>query len=192
MSTCGAAQPAGLRPGLRGAAQRTNTDSGSHSALRPAMYREAQIRVGSFNFGIDQEMLTCSSTQAHCEFVERVCSTVVEVGELDILLGCEVCGFNEGFQRAGLNVEDVLPNACRRWNGRLLTNHVAMWDFGGASALVEVPLHGNPYIHTVPVSGGARSLPRSLSLSGTCTSSVGKHRSRIQAERTQCVFCEGT
>ena len=48
--------------------------------------------VGSFNFGVEQGMLTGKHAQKHCANFRRLCAKLVEEGELDILFGSEVGG----------------------------------------------------------------------------------------------------
>ena len=50
--------------------------------------RVVTVRVGSFNFGVDQKMLLPEPWERrHEENVRRVCEDLVDFGDLDILFG---------------------------------------------------------------------------------------------------------
>jgi hypothetical protein len=97
-------------------------------------------------------MMTAKKSQKHCANFARLCATMVEVGDLDILFGSEVGDFGQGFSKAGISVLDVLQKPFGKQNLCVedLHNYVAMWGFGGASQPVVVSPHGPPEIYVIP------------------------------------------
>ena len=53
---------------------------------------EVRVIVGSFTFGMQQNMLA-ANREVHLENFARVCHKLVEQGDLDLLFGREVWGF---------------------------------------------------------------------------------------------------
>ena len=79
-------------------------------------------------------MMTGKSCTKHCTNFARVCARIVEDGDADLLFGCEVGAFRQGFSQARLHVRDIL----RRPFGESVrvaevNNYLAVWGFGGAS-----------------------------------------------------------
>ena len=97
-------------------------------------------------------MITWDTRRNFLNFA-RVCAKLVEEGDLDILLGCEVGGFRQGFRAANVNVGDLLkePFGERNFEFVELDNNLAMWGFGGASQPSVVSLHGSPAVWPIPV-----------------------------------------
>ena len=67
-----------------------------------------EFAVGSFNVGLLQGMLRGKSrtTDRHFDNFARVVATMVEMGNLDIVFGCEVGGHRQGCRRA---LQAVIP-----------------------------------------------------------------------------------
>ena len=105
-----------------------------------------QLRLCSFNFGIDQKMLrrgdaTETTIQRHCANFARVCAELASQGDLDILCGCEVGGKGEGFKQESIEVSDVLrPPFGEDIRIAEIGNYIAVFRFptGGASQPTEV------------------------------------------------------
>ena len=83
--------------------------SACRGAPQPAS-KTREFVIGSFKFGYQQNMMTGSSKTVAKQSANlaRVCATIVEEGSCDILVACEVGGLREGFQRAGIDVRDIL------------------------------------------------------------------------------------
>ena len=89
--------------------------SSSHGASQPETPSSGaplvEFAVGSFNFGMQQTMLTSpkqTTIERNCANFGRVCATIVEEGYLNILFGSEVGGPRAGFRRGLIDVSDVL------------------------------------------------------------------------------------
>ena len=75
-----------------------------------------EFRVVSFNFGIKQAMIGPPTMRGtlyagynnYCWNFARICDTIVQKGQVDLLFGCEVGGFRQGFRCTGMNVWDIL------------------------------------------------------------------------------------
>ena len=75
-----------------------------------------EFRVVSFNFGIKQAMIGPPTMRGtlyagynnYCWNFARICDTIVQKGQVDLLFGCEVGGFRQGFRCTSMNVWDIL------------------------------------------------------------------------------------
>ena len=66
------------------------------------------LRIGTFNFGIQQGMLQKGTHQAHVlENLERIVYDSVEKGSLDLFFGNEIGGDSEGLDGASLSTQDT-------------------------------------------------------------------------------------
>ena len=99
--------------------------------------------MGSFNFGMDQDMLRSrkqKTVDKHCRNFGRVCGKLVEEGELDIMFGCEVGGARQGFRCEMINVKDILREPFGDISVAEVDNYIAICRFRKSS----VVLHGSP------------------------------------------------
>ena len=75
-----------------------------------------EFRVVSFNFGIKQAMIGPATMRGtlyagynnYCWNFACICDTIVQKGQVDLLFGCEVGGFRQGFRCTSMNVWDIL------------------------------------------------------------------------------------
>ena len=69
-----------------------------------------EFKVVSFNFGFAQWMMAAEpcKVQKYCGTFVGACGELVEQGNADLVLGCEVGGFRQGFKREGIDVGEVL------------------------------------------------------------------------------------
>ena len=61
----------------------------------------------------------------HCANFERVCAKIVEEADADILFGCQIGAFRQGFSIARIHVGNLLRNQFGdgvRFEGRLLVD----------------------------------------------------------------------
>ncbi len=115
--------------------------------------------AGSFNFGFEQKMMTATTTHKHCANFQRVCAKLLENGDLDILFGSEVGGFAQGFNKAGIDVNNILnrPFGKETVSMRELENYLAVCGFGGPAQSAHVSLHETAEIHHIPNTAHARA-----------------------------------
>ena len=107
--------------------------------------------MACFKFDIPQALLGPPTRQvtveSHCRNFARICDRVVQEGEVDILLGCEVGGPRGGFRRQGIYVWDILE--------RLFGSTVSVTEIDNYIAVCGLPtssssLHGSPRTFTFP------------------------------------------
>ena len=80
-------------------------DAGGASQPRAKM--KVKCRVGTFNVGITQDMLTGRHQNKRLSTLERVVQTLVSEGQLDLLCLCEVGHHKQGFETAGIDPCDL-------------------------------------------------------------------------------------
>ena len=88
----------------------------------------------------------------HCSNFGRVCATIVQDADADLLFACEVGAFRQGLSKAAINVEDILTKPFGdsiRFSE--VDNYLSLWGFGGASQPAVVSLHGDTDIYHVPI-----------------------------------------
>ena len=114
-STCGAAQPAIAAPQLESE-------------------QPADLVVGSFNFGMPQTMFQGKNVQRHVKNFQRVCETLVDLGDLDLLFCSEVGDSLQGFKAASLYAQDILAEVFRAETFKVdeQKSYMSMWGFTGA------------------------------------------------------------
>ena len=118
------------------------------------------MTLASFNFGMPQGMLAAKTTPKHCRTFASLCGKIVDAVDADILLGCEVGGFREGFSRAGIYMGDLLVGPFDRtvsFNNQ--GNYVSAWNFCGHAAAGAEGAHfpvltsyGRPKTFTLPIA----------------------------------------
>ena len=99
--------------------------------------------VGSFNFGVDQEMLqdlaTTSCRQLRENFV-HVCANMVLLGDLDILFGCGLGGSGQGFRCEFINAKDLLEESFGDISCAEVDNYIALCRFRQSLVVLYAPV----------------------------------------------------
>ena len=67
------------------------------------------LRIGTFNLGIEQDMLLNTFARKHLANYQRIMERLVGEGELDVLACCEVGGHRRGPSAAGIDLAEALP-----------------------------------------------------------------------------------
>ena len=83
----------------------------------------------------------------------RVCGKIVEIAGADLLLGCEIGGFQQGPSRAGVDVRSYLRSPFGEVGVAEVDNYLSVWGFGGADQPV-VSQHKDATIQKLPGPGG--------------------------------------
>ena len=106
------------------------------------------VAVGSFNFGVNQNMLKqeCWANRHRGNF-RRVCVQMVLQGDLDIMFGCELGDKREGFSRASISVNDILEESFGDISCSVIDTYMALSGFQDS----DVVLHGDPVKFTMTV-----------------------------------------
>ena len=65
------------------------------------------FRIGSFNVGAGQDMLTGKKTKQYVRKIERIITTCVQDAGLHIMNMCELGGHLQGFNAAGISALDM-------------------------------------------------------------------------------------
>ena len=65
------------------------------------------LRIGSYNVGIQQNMLASKNVQSICKHLGEIIATCVEEWGLHIMNFCEVGGHMQGLHKAGINIRDL-------------------------------------------------------------------------------------
>ena len=106
------------------------------------------VAVGSFNFGVAQNMLLPDPwARRHEENFRRVCEDMVDFGNLDILFGCELGGSGEGFRCASISAKDILEEPFGDISCAEVDNYIALCSFRESA----VVLHAAPEKFTITV-----------------------------------------
>ena len=137
----------------RGASQPAREGRGA-SAAAPARGapQPAYFTVASFNFGFEQSAMSGKRSSTHCTNFGRVCATIVEDADADLLFACEVGAFRQGLSKAKIHVEDILKKPFGdSVRFAEVNNYLSLWGFGGASQPALVSLHGDTKIYQVPI-----------------------------------------
>ena len=80
------------------------------SASQPRASTTVEVRIGSFNVGLHQSMLSSNKKKVkNAKVMERVATTCSHEGKLDMFCMCEVGGHKEGLAQAQLNSEEAFP-----------------------------------------------------------------------------------
>jgi hypothetical protein len=100
-------------PYQRGASSAATTDASqlgsAASAPQPGVTGpRVQLNIGTLNFGATQSMFAGNNCNKHNKNLQRVVGKMVEAGNLDLLLGCEMSGRKQGPAAAGIRVGDVM------------------------------------------------------------------------------------
>lgn len=107
-----------------------------------------EFAVGSFNFGVDQQMLQGNPFERkHRGNFVRVVAKMVEEGNLDIVFGCEVGAPRQGCGRAMIHVKDILEEPFGDISVAEVDNYSAVYGFQPPPTVV---LFGPPEKFAVP------------------------------------------
>ena len=88
------------------------------------------IRIGSFNVGVDQNMLTGRGAQQHLDKIEEIIATCAEDKDLQIMNMCEVGGHRLGFTAANINVLDMnIFRGTSAFSVSVDSNYLTAWGF---------------------------------------------------------------
>ena len=119
-----ASQPVDAPSGARGSSSFFQSNEARKVYLVP-MY------LGSYNFGIDQQMLqSVKSSDWHRKMISVVEKAVNE-SNIDLLFGNEVGGHRAGLPAEGLSYRDLLvPAFGQHVEAEALLNYTAVWKFG--------------------------------------------------------------
>ena len=119
-----ASQPGDAPSGARGSSSSFQSNEEETGYLVP-MY------LGSYNFGIDQQMLqSVKSSDWHRKMISVVEKAVNE-SNIDLLFGNEVGGHKAGLPAEGLSYRDLLvPAFGQHVEAEALLNYTAVWKFG--------------------------------------------------------------
>ena len=90
----------------------------------------AIMRVGTFNAGVMQSQLTGRNKKKVLENVNKIICDAVQDGRLHMMSLCEVGGFKEGFQAAGI-CPRTLPVLSPKYGGKhsIAQNYMTCWNF---------------------------------------------------------------
>ena len=106
------------------------------------------VTVGSFNFGVDQNMLLRDPwAREHRHNFRHVCVAMKEQGKLDIMFGCELGGKRQGFEVAGISAADILEGSFGHISCIVIDNYMAVSGFRDSNV---VP-HGDPEMFKITV-----------------------------------------
>ena len=119
-----ASQPVDAPSGARG----SSSSFQSNEATKPYL---VEMFLGSYNFGIDQQMLqSVKSSDWHRKMISVVEKAVNE-SNIDLLFGNEVGGHKAGLPAEGLTYRDLLvPAFGQHVEAEALLNYTAAWKFG--------------------------------------------------------------
>ena len=132
MTEVRASQPGDAPSGARGSSSSFQSNEEERAYLVP-------MCLGSYNFGIDQQMLqSVKSSDWHRKMISVVEKAVNE-SNIDFLFGNEVGGHREGLPAVGLSYWDVLaPAFGPHVEAEALLNYTAAWKFGPGNATAPV------------------------------------------------------
>ena len=87
--------------------QRDATSDASQLGGSPRPREVSRSRIGSFNVGVFQDMLTGRKFKFYLREVEDIITTCVQDAQLDIMNLCEFGGHLQGLSAAGLDARDM-------------------------------------------------------------------------------------
>lgn len=119
-----ASQPVDAPSGARGSSSSFQSNEEERAYL-------VKMFLGSYNFGIDQQMLqSVKSSDWHRKMISVVEKAVNE-SNIDLLFGNEVGGHRAGLPAEGLSYRDLLvPAFGQHVEAEALLNYTAVWKFG--------------------------------------------------------------
>ena len=104
------------------------------------------LRLGTFNAGVDQAMLSSKrGPQKVAAGLERIISTCVQEGMLDVFCMCEVGGRKAGLKCAAIHAEQMTV-----FSGgaqvRVTQNYLTSWEFRAVASQRSVQLLCEPFV----------------------------------------------
>ena len=97
------------------------------------------IRIGSFNTGVHQSMLTGKGQQHYVDYVEHIISECVEVGRLHIMNLCELGGHKKGFAAANIDEFDMpIFQGTAAPSVSVDSNYLTAWGFDADTPQFDV------------------------------------------------------
>ena len=118
-----ASQPGDAPSGARGSSSSFQSNEEERAYL-------VEMFLGSYNFGIDQQMLQSVKSDWHRKMISVVEKAVNE-SNIDLLFGNEVGGHRAGLPAEGLSYRDLLvPAFGQHVEAEALLNYTAVWKFG--------------------------------------------------------------
>ena len=130
-------------------------------ALQPADAADAtyvSINLGTFNFGINQDMLGEKAFRSHIPNLQRVFGKLIDSADLDMCFGCEVGGHKQGLRAQKIELQDILAPVVGKCSTVVQHGYVGCWNFapndsaGDASQLAAQILHTQSCTVTLPAS----------------------------------------
>ena len=120
-----ASQPVDAPSGARGSSSSFQSNEETRAYLVP-------MCLGSYNFGIDQQMLrSLKSFPGVRRKMISVVEKAVNESNIDLLFGNEVGGHRAGLPAEGLSYRDLLvPAFGQHVEAEALLNYTAVWKFG--------------------------------------------------------------
>ena len=103
--------------------------------------RVVTVRVGSFNFGVDQNMLQRERwVRKHRGNFKRVCAEMVRQGNLDIMFGCELGGSGKGFRCASIIAKEILVESFGDISCAVVDNYIALCKLRDSAVVLHARL----------------------------------------------------
>ena len=108
------------------------------------------LRIGSFNVGVDQNMLTSKRTAQYMERIQDILATCVQDAGLHVFSFCELGGHRQGLEAASIDYRDlrmfkegVGPKAS------VDENYMTAWNFAADASQLSVQPVGPPTRHSL-------------------------------------------
>ena len=133
MTEVRASQPGDAPSGARGSSSSFQSDDERRVYLVP-------MNLGSYNFGIDQQMLRSARTLPRVrKAMIAIAEKAVNESSIDLLFGNEVGGHRQGLPAEKLSYRDVLaPAFGPHVEAEALLNYTAAWKFGSGDPTAPV------------------------------------------------------
>ena len=97
------------------------------------------IRIGSFNVGVEQDMLTCRGAQDYIHKTEHIITTCAKVGALHIMNLCELGGHRQGLSAANINALDMsIFRGTAAPSVSVNSNYLTAWGFDADTPQFDV------------------------------------------------------
>ena len=130
MTEVRASQPGDAPSGARGFCSSFQSDDARR--VYPAKECLVPMNLGSYNFGIDQQMLRSARTLPRVrKAMIAIAEKAVNESSIDLLFGNEVGGHRQGLPAEDLSYRDVLaPAFGEDVEAEALLNYTAAWKFG--------------------------------------------------------------
>ena len=97
------------------------------SASQPRVTTTVGVTIGTFNYGVMENMLVGKNSKKHLSSIARVWYKLVDEGDLDLCFGCEVGGHKQGFKKAHLNFGDLVAGCLGEVLAESDMNYCASW-----------------------------------------------------------------